>query len=340
MRKTKRFIRNIAKKLTIYVVVFVALINACFYCPMQVQAAESSITMDSFLRSCVLEVSGFILFNRDTYTTRNIIAPNNAFGGANTNNGLPTMASSTFELPFLIYLGNPSGVLSSVLDSEGLCTFSGSIDFSVQLRNTSGSSNYVTPTSVTAIGPDGSTLTGVSYSLSYSGGSNPIATLTVSTNFNDFTYSPSNYFYLSINVSCIASNNVSSIYQLVEVTPTRFAGYGTISSGPSSGSVYDITDGYDDSAGNQVSSDFESSVGSYNEAEDSIFTSSESALDGFSFFDWSGYTGIVTGVSFVSSLMVSIYNNFGGMSGIGIVLSVLFSVMFLAIVIGLYRYFK
>ena len=98
--------------------------------------------------------------------------------------------------------------------------------------------------------------------------------------------------------------------------------------------------GYNDSAGSQVASDLGNSASGYEQAEGNLFQGSESSLSGFEFFDFSGYTGITTGLSFVSTMMQSIYSNLGGMSGIGIVISVLFSVMFLAIVIGLYRYFK
>lgn len=101
----------------------------------------------------------------------------------------------------------------------------------------------------------------------------------------------------------------------------------------------DLTNGYDSSAGDAASITFSDNAASLEAAESSIFTSAKSSLDGYSFFDIESVPAVVTGLSFVSATMTSIFGAMGGASGAGIVLSVLFSVMIVSIVIGLYRYF-
>lgn len=102
-----------------------------------------------------------------------------------------------------------------------------------------------------------------------------------------------------------------------------------------------LTNGYDSSTGNSMNSDFSASLNSYQTSEDSLFSTARSGLDDFTFVDFSSYPTLVTAMSFVTSLMTSIYISMGGESGpIGIVLSVLFSVMLVSMIIGLYRYYQ
>lgn len=101
----------------------------------------------------------------------------------------------------------------------------------------------------------------------------------------------------------------------------------------------DLTQGYDSSAGESASQTFADNAASLDAAERSIFTSAKSSLDGYTFFDIESVPAVVSGLSFVSATMTSIFGAMGGASGAGIVLSVLFSVMIVSIVIGLYRYY-
>lgn len=100
-----------------------------------------------------------------------------------------------------------------------------------------------------------------------------------------------------------------------------------------------ITNGFDSSSGSESHSKFVDGVADYETAEDSLFTSAKSGMDDYDFFDFSSIPAMLTGLSFVTSIMTSIFNSMGGASGAGIVLSVLFSVMLVAMAIGLYRYF-
>ena len=101
----------------------------------------------------------------------------------------------------------------------------------------------------------------------------------------------------------------------------------------------ELTNGYDNSAGESTSSQFSDGVAEYEEVEGSLFTSAKSGLQDYEFFNLESVPAVITGLSFVTSIMTSIFNSMGGASGAGIVLSVLFSVMLVSIVAGLYRYF-
>ena len=101
-----------------------------------------------------------------------------------------------------------------------------------------------------------------------------------------------------------------------------------------------ITNGYDSSSGDAASGKLDGSVSDFEQAEGSIFDSAQGHLKDFEFFDFNSIPAVVTGLSFVTSSMTAVFDAMGGLSGAGIVLSVLFAVMFLSIVIGLYRYFK
>lgn len=102
-----------------------------------------------------------------------------------------------------------------------------------------------------------------------------------------------------------------------------------------------VTQGFDSSAGDTLNNDFSAHLTEYQTAEDSLFSAAQSGLDSFTFVDFSSYPALVTAMSFVTSMMTSIYISMGGESGpIGIVLSVLFSVMLVSMAIGLYRFYQ
>lgn len=101
-----------------------------------------------------------------------------------------------------------------------------------------------------------------------------------------------------------------------------------------------LTNGYDSSQGAVVNDDFKASVNEYHTAEDSLFSTATTSLENFTFLDFTSITGMVTSLSFVTSIMTSIYMAMGGDTGAsGIVLAVLFSVMLVSMAIGLYRYY-
>ena len=308
MRKTKRFIRNIAKKLTIYAVVFVALINACFYCPMQVQAgvlggAETVMSIDEI----------------DSYGPYTYITGQNPSWTSVYNLGWLNDSKHTFNVRF-----NIVGSGDSSFSSGNYFVWTGRLLFwGDSYDSSSASQSYFDPTVYTNwTDHNPNPLSDVSFSGGSSsrflGGSQfgVYQNIALSGSYHEFLGSLSFEFQITLHYWGVNAPSLNQFHfriddQSLQVFDTRQEYEDVLeqiehNTGETTDAInngFDETiNGYDDSSGNQVSSDFESSVGSYNEAEDSIFTSSESALDGFSFFDWSGYTGIATGVSFVSSL--------------------------------------
>lgn len=101
-----------------------------------------------------------------------------------------------------------------------------------------------------------------------------------------------------------------------------------------------LTSGYDDSKGNSVNSNLSTGLNEYQTAEDSLFATATSGLQDFTFFDFASVPAMITGMSFITSIMGSWFTHAGGASGVGIVLSILFSVMLVAMVLGLYRWYQ
>lgn len=101
-----------------------------------------------------------------------------------------------------------------------------------------------------------------------------------------------------------------------------------------------LTNGFDDSQGNTVNSDLSSGLNEYQTAEDSLWATATTGLKDFTFFDFESVPAMITGMSFITSIMGSWFSHAGGASGVGIVLSILFSVMLVAMVLGLYRLYQ
>lgn len=101
-----------------------------------------------------------------------------------------------------------------------------------------------------------------------------------------------------------------------------------------------LVNGFNDSQGSSVNDSFTSHVNDYNTAEDSLFTSAKTGLNNFQMFDLASVPAVVTGLSFVTSTMTSWFYSAGGADGVGIVLSVLFTVMIVAMALGLYKFYQ
>lgn len=101
-----------------------------------------------------------------------------------------------------------------------------------------------------------------------------------------------------------------------------------------------LTNGFDNSQGNTVNDDLSSGLNEYQQAEDSLWATATTGMKDFTFFDFESVPAMITGISFVTSIMGSWFENAGGASGVGIVLSILFSVMLVSMVLGLYRLYQ
>ena len=336
MRRTKRFIRKVAKKFFVYVVAFVALVNACFCFPMNVQASGTIMTMTDFLFYSQIFANGHKVKSNNSSSlssaTDNI--PATSYGGSIPSTGLPSSRVAVFDYPITVYMHGD--FLDSVYDENNFLHFSGSLDFQFDITCSEGASSTLSVSSIDVESASDGVVSSFYNTSAISGGRSVYALL----NFNDYTFHKSDYLYFNITLHCTVVGNSNSNSFNITFTPRAFSGYGDVYPGPGAGSDSELAYGYDDSAGNQVFSDFESGVNDYDQAEDNLFNTSTGALQGFEFFDFGSFSAVTSGLSFCSSLLTSIYENFGGLNGIGIVISVLFSVLFMAIVIGLFRYYK
>lgn len=110
--------------------------------------------------------------------------------------------------------------------------------------------------------------------------------------------------------------------------------------GYASGSKQDVVGGYDASAGNASQSKLDTSLSESEAKQDSLFTSASDTLSGFALSDISTMPKVVAGLSFVSSVMTSVYDALGGINGAGIVLAVGCSILFVSLSVGAYKFYS
>lgn len=85
---------------------------------------------------------------------------------------------------------------------------------------------------------------------------------------------------------------------------------------------------------------FSDGLNNYQDQEGSLFESVSSGLDDFSFFDFESAPAMLSGMSFVGAIMTGWFDAAGGVSGVGIVLSILFSIIIASMGLGLYRWYQ
>lgn len=151
------------------------------------------------------------------------------------------------------------------------------------------------------------------------------------------------YFYCKVTGATLDNYNVSG-----QIYIDRFKGYAYLYDyGPVNNTQNQIanqtdqlTHGYDSSAGNASHDKFQGSVNEYEAAEDSLFATATDNIAKFEFFDFQSIAAVMTGITFVTSTMTKIFDLSGGISGVGIILSVLFSVMLVSMALGLYKRYQ
>ena len=337
MRKSRHFIKNLAKKINVYVVVFVALVNACFYCP-EVYAADSYPISDSISVVCQGEYL-YSSLDVDVVESLSFDYPVSYLSSELYSGSTRYTCSYDFYIPiqirFLPPADSPTCFVSGV--------FGLSFYFYLNANISSDEFSDVVLDIYSVDAPSGVTVGGYSSSRYLGSGSNIKGSfMTLDIFFDNVNFSKYSSFNVYVHVVGSSLNYGPATSGLFYLNSFSFdSGSAVVYPGlaPDSQNNY-IANGYDDSAGNQLSSDFESGVNDYDQAEDSLFNISTGALQGFEFFDFGSFSAVTSGLSFCSSLLTSIYENFGGLNGIGIVISVLFSVLFMAIVIGFFRYYK
>ena len=101
-----------------------------------------------------------------------------------------------------------------------------------------------------------------------------------------------------------------------------------------------LTNGYDTSSGDSANSSLSTGLNEFETAENSLFATAATGMKDFTFFDFESVPAMLTAVTFITSIMGSWFEQAGGASGVGIVLSILFSVMLVSMVLGLYRLYQ
>lgn len=99
-----------------------------------------------------------------------------------------------------------------------------------------------------------------------------------------------------------------------------------------------VANGYDSSSGTASNDKLSSSLGEMNRAEDDAVASVEGSLKDYGFTDVLDFSvGLLSGLSFVTAFV----NSFVTASGqLAVVISVLYCIAFLAVVLGLWRFFR
>lgn len=367
MRKSKRYIKKFSERFIVYIVVFVAFVNACFFMPIQVQASDGSF---DFSKSLSIHVGFVRVVN---YSAPVSPFPDNAlFRVVKTSSAFHSSNSSNINISQ--NGGKYNGTINdAVFDTYEVGTFQSNLvfrfDFNYDHVNSIAEDGYINFPSLdiqfyfrfqndSSVHPD--TFKGVfdtPYLINVPNGNIIYTRLepvdsgqwVLTLNLSEFSYQIGQNFQVVCPYTCSVQSPMGStlnerfditIADVYNVGVTGIGYPGLSTKGNLENNVQDLVDGYNDSAGNQVSSDFESGVNDYDQAEDNLFNTSTGVLQGFEFFDFGSFSAVTSGLSFCSSLLTSIYENFGGINGIGIVISVLFSVLFMAIVIGLFRYYK
>ena len=341
MRKSKRFIRKFSERFIVYIVVFVAFVNACFFMPIEVQAADYQIGdyMNIICHGSRV-YSGSAIGSPVSSSVSFMYIPASSSSGAVIDSSHYMINSYEFYIPLQFNLNYDSSY--PFVGSDGYVTANGNLDVTFDVSPylaSSTSSQYIYADLYKV-----DTVSGISVANSpatYTNNDGSMAEVRLTLFFDGVSFDKPVTFNVWVRV--VASNLASLgvgwadfLFNNLSVSSNCSLTPGLT---PSTDTAY-ITDGFDDSAGSQVSSDFESGVNDYDQAEDNLFNTSTGALQGFEFFDFGSFSAVTSGLSFCSSLLTSIYENFGGLNGIGIVISVLFSVLFTAIVIGLFRYYK
>lgn len=143
----------------------------------------------------------------------------------------------------------------------------------------------------------------------------------------------------------VSEDALDHIQFYADLNPARnWLAFESRNGGASSGDIQDLenglTNGFDNSGGNASHDKFQGSVNDYEAAEDSLFATATDNIAKFQFFDFQSISAVMTGITFITSTMTKIFNLSGGVSGVGIILSVLFSVMLVSMALGLYKRYQ
>ena len=267
MRKSKRFIKKFSERFIVYIVVFVAFVNACFFMPMEVQAAvlggaETSISLDGSSGEHCFIISGDgpsqftdVSFPNDTHHRFSVDV---VVAGVDTSFSDGDYFEFSFEL-FLYGAANSDSYLDMTVYTDTFDIINPSVSGGYDNDNINFTSDYDVDYK------NGSTI-GVTRRFIVSGYYNRMYHLKFSFDFD--------LHYWGVNAPTMINlfGRINSQSLIVRDTSDS---YGDVldqieqNTGETTDAVNNgfnqSMNGYDDSSGNQISSDFESGVNDYDQ---------------------------------------------------------------------------
>lgn len=352
MRKSK----TLVKRISVLLSAFVFFIGVFFCAGERVEASNDVIDTNVFYKHGVFYSEGLGYYFSPSSGSSNIsinIPFDSAmynfhyfyYNSALTSTEEPGLVSFDFTVPIAFYLDASS--LESSEYSNDITYVDGRfyVQFYASLSSSYLSSSTLYLDSVELVDPFGTTYDGFIY--------NPQCGSSVQTSvvcnlreskIKNSTANDNFYLYLHFKGSGNTNDALVENFQLAiqnfnpldfdaysdyqRFTPTLYVG------DPSNDPLY----GYDSSAGSSASNALGDGIAEYEQAEGSLFDSASASIGDFSFVSLDSVPAVVTSISFVSSIMSMIFDESGGITGAGIVMSVSLCALIGAIVTGIYRY--
>ena len=348
MKKIAVKLRKYINRISVLVTVFAVLMTASFYNPASLASFSDNVA-DFPWRIVSPSLSGsWIVWNpseknfgdrvsgasaRGVYRSSGIYSPPNV-------SPAQSMVSVDFSLPFFLW------PLPERTPSETF-TVDGKFNVAVLIRldsSVGSTSVFCNPISVDGLLPDGVSISFFQTSGGFTLNSANVISLNFQVVFDNVEFGPARD-HLSFTLDFPGSyfTNSDSTVVVAPMAVYEFCVQDaslSVRTGYAQGSDRDVVDGYNASKGNASQSKLDTSLSQSEAKQDSLFTSASDTLSDFSLSDISTMPKVVSALSFVSSTMTSIYTALGGINGVGIVLSVGCSILFVSLAVGAYKFYS
>ena len=341
MKKLSLALKKYINRVSVLITVFSVLMTASFYNPASL-ASDAPLSFHDGRFSC----QGHIISPNasDDISYASLTIPSISYGTSGSLDFRSFEVTVRYDMYWNYYNTHFN------FDSEGNTVLNGEADLFIRSylspavagpNNTS----QLTLSSVTAVGPTNSSVLSPIWTSNSSliDGSYRGTDAMIGLVFVNYPLTQSNYYYFSLICTYVGSVfNVSSDEADLMTTFYGTPDFSLVTSTPGTvtGSVSDVTYGYNASKGNASQSKLDISMSEQESKEDSLFTSATGNLSKFSLTDLSAIPKVVAGLAFVSSTMTSVFEALGGVNGAGIVLSVGCSILFVSFCIGAYKFYS
>ena len=337
--------RKYINRISVLVTVFAVLVTASFYNP-----ASLASTPEEFIWRVVSPATSgsWVVWNPEELafheyvlggSSRGIYSSSGSYSSPNTPPN-QIMVNYDFSIPFFLW---------PLSDREPGSVFTVDGRFNlialVRLNSSFGDGTvFCNPVTFNGVLPDGVSISYFQTSGSFNLNSADLVTISIQVVFDNVELG-SGRDHLSFTVdfsgSCFSnSDKTNNVAPDLAYQFTVSDAFLSVRSGYAQGSDRDIVDGYDSSSGNASQSKLDTSLSESEAKQDSLFTSASDTLSDFTLSDISTMPKVVNALSFVSSTMTSIYTALGGINGVGIVLSVGCSILFVSLAVGAYKFYS